>query len=121
MGHPGDYALSQPAKPAMIMAGSGRSITYAQLDQRSTALAVLMRRAGLGIGDTVAVVWENRLEWAEIMWAAARAGLDLAPLNFHLGSDELAAMLSACDARAVVVSPSVGPPSSRLQQRSTTI
>jgi long-chain acyl-CoA synthetase len=105
MGYPGDYALTQPEKPAMIMAGSGRAISYAQLDRRSTALAVLMRRAGLGIGDTVAVVCENRLEWAEIIWAVARAGLDLAPLNFHLGTDELATMLRACDARAVVVSP----------------
>jgi rifampicin phosphotransferase len=105
MGYPGDFALTQPDKPAMIMAESGHGITYADLDRRSRALAVLMRRSGLRSGDTVAVVSENRLEWAEIVWAAARAGLDLAPLNFHLGSGELAAMLSACDARAVFCSP----------------
>lgn len=89
----------------MIMAESGEKITYAQLERRSTALALVLRRAGLQPGEAVAVVSENRLEWAEILWATLRSGLDVAPVNFHLGSDELAAMLSACDARAVIVSP----------------
>ena len=105
MGYPADYALTQPDKPAMIMAESGRRMSFAELDRRSSALAVLMRDSGLRAGDTVAVVSENRLEWAEVVWAAARAGFDLAPLNFHLGSAELGEMLKACDAKAAVVSP----------------
>lgn len=104
MGYPADFALTQPDKTAMVMAGSGESITYAELERRSRGLAGSLYRLGLRRGDTVAVVSENRVEWAEIIWAAARAGLDIAPVNFHLGSGELAAMLVACEARVVVAS-----------------
>lgn len=104
MGYPRDFAAVEPGKPAMIMAESGARISYADLESRSRALARLMRAHGLERGDTVAVVAENRLEWAEIIWAAARSGLDIAPVNFHLGAVELAAMLEACEASAVVVS-----------------
>lgn len=83
----------------MIMTSTGAEISYGELDRRSRALAASLRRAGLDHGDTVAVVSENRLEWAEIIWAAARAGLD-----FHLGGHELAAMLTACEARLLITS-----------------
>jgi long-chain acyl-CoA synthetase len=102
--YPGEHALTHPDKPAMMMAASGRVITYRELDQRSRALAIRLYEAGLRRGDTVAVVSENRLEWAEIIWAAARSGLDIAPVNFHLGSIELRAMLDASDARLVITS-----------------
>lgn len=104
MGFPADFALTHPEKAAMVMASTGIEISYAELDRRSRALAASLRRAGLDHGDTVAVVCENRLEWAEIIWAAARAGLDIAPINFHLGDHELAAMLIACEARLLITS-----------------
>lgn len=88
----------------MIMAGSGARISYRELDRRSTSLAVLLRSRGLCAGDTVAVVAENRIEWAEVIWATVRAGFDIAPVNWHLGGDELGAVLGACDARVVITS-----------------
>lgn len=94
-----------PDKQAFVMAGSGPTITHCEMDRRSLALAVLLRRAGLRPGDTVAVVSENRLEWGEVIWACARSGLDIAPVNFHLGDHEIAVMLEACEARAVITSP----------------
>nr|WP_192817807.1 AMP-binding protein [Rhodococcus sp. JVH1] len=81
------------------MAGSGTRISYRELDRRSMSLAVLLRRRGLSAGDTIAVVAENRIGWAEVIWATARAGFDIAPVNWHLGGDELCAVLGACDAR----------------------
>ncbi|MDO3402767.1 AMP-binding protein [Mycolicibacterium neoaurum] len=106
MGDLGGFAKSQPDKPAWIMAGSGAMITFGELETRSRAMSVLLADAGLGRGDTLAVVAENRLEWAEIVWAAARTGIDIAPINYHLGPDEVRAMLAACAARAVVFSQS---------------
>lgn len=57
---------------------------------------------GLGPGDTVAVVLENRLEWAEVVWAPLRSGMWVAPLNWHLGPGELAYLLEDSRARALV-------------------
>jgi predicted ATPase with chaperone activity len=37
--YPGVHAQTTPDKPAVIMAGSGRVITYQQLDDNSAALA----------------------------------------------------------------------------------
>ena len=37
--YPGRYALLHADRPAFIMAGSGRAVTYAELEQRSNRLA----------------------------------------------------------------------------------
>ena len=37
--YPGAHALTQSDKPALIMAGTGKTITYAELNERSSRLA----------------------------------------------------------------------------------
>ena len=45
-----------PDKPALVMAGSGRTLTYAELDERSLRLAHVLHDAGLRSGDVVALL-----------------------------------------------------------------
>ena len=40
--YPGTWAQQTPEKPALIMSGSGRTLTYAELDDRSLRLARTM-------------------------------------------------------------------------------
>jgi long-chain acyl-CoA synthetase len=47
MFHPCHYALSTPDKPAYLMARSGETVTYRQLDERSNQGAHLLRSLGL--------------------------------------------------------------------------
>jgi len=103
--YPGVYARTRPDHPAVIMTGSGATVTYAELDRRSNRLARLLRAAGLGVDDVVAVVAENRAEWADLIWATQRSGLCLAPINRHLSGEDLAAVLADARARAVVTTP----------------
>lgn len=103
--YPGVHALEKPEQPAMIMAGSGRSISYAELDRRSIQLARVFDAYGLAPTATVAVACENRLEWAEMMWATARSGRCLAPVNWHLGPSELSEVLRVSDAAALIAGP----------------
>ena len=69
---------------------SQRSLSWAQLQLRTTQLAAGLRELGLNKGDRVGVVAYNRLEWIEIYVATARAGLVVVPLNFRLTAPEMA-------------------------------
>ncbi|HAT27239.1 MAG TPA: acyl-CoA synthetase, partial [Gammaproteobacteria bacterium] len=43
----GKYALENAEQAAVIMAGTGESVSYAELDSRSNQLAHLLRQHGL--------------------------------------------------------------------------
>jgi len=57
--HPSIHAKTQPERPAIIMAGSGETVTFAELDRRSNQVAQLLPSRGIQGGDTVAPGLEN--------------------------------------------------------------
>ena len=89
---PGVIARSTPDKPAVIMAGSGRSLTYRELDDHSADLAAALHGLGLRKGDVIAMLSDNAVECFEIYWAAVRSGLYVVAVNRHLAPAEVAAM-----------------------------
>ncbi|GAB2459856.1 AMP-binding protein [Xylanimonas ulmi] len=102
--YPGDHALRAPERPALIMANEGRVVTYRELDERSRLVAGALREHGAGRGDVVLVAWENDVRWGEVVWACLRAGLVVAPVNTHLGPDELAPLITQAAPTVVVTS-----------------
>ena len=90
-----------PSKAAVT--SSTGSVSFAELNGRANQLARAFRRRGLGIGDGVAVLLRNQVEFAETAFAVLRAGLRLTPINRYLTSEEVAYILSDCDAKAIVV------------------
>ncbi len=104
MTYPGAHAVTRPDHPAVIMAGSGETVTYRQLDQRSTQLARLWHERGLRRGDHVAIVLANHVRYLEVVWAALRSGLYYTPVNRHLTGPEVAYIVADCGARSVVTS-----------------
>ena len=103
--YPGTWALRTPDKPALVMAGSGRTLTYRELDERSLRLAHVLQEAGLRTGDVVALLSDNRPEAYEVYWAAMRSGLYVTAVNHHLSADEVSYIVRDCGAKALVVSP----------------
>ena len=73
--HPFAHAASHPERIATVMAGSGATMTYGELEARSNQVAHLLRSQGLKRGDTIVVFMENNLEYLAICWGAQRAGL----------------------------------------------
>jgi long-chain acyl-CoA synthetase len=73
--HPHAHARTTPDKPAYIMATTGETVTYAQLDARATQGARLIRSLGLRRGEGVAVLMDNSARYLEVMWAAERTGV----------------------------------------------
>lgn len=106
---PGAHATERPDHPAVVMAGSGEVVTYAELEERSVRLARHWEEQGLRPGDHVALLVENQARFFEVCWAAQRSGLYYTAVNTHLTPDEVAYIVDDCDARALVVSPGVGP------------
>ncbi|MDT3440752.1 acyl-CoA synthetase [Pseudofrankia sp. BMG5.37] len=109
MVYPGAHARTSPDKPAVIMAGSGARMTYAELDAGSTRLARLLREHGLRPGDAVALLAENHLRFMEVVWAARRSGLYLTAINRHLSPAEAAYILNDAGAKAIVTTGALAP------------
>ena len=104
MSFPGTFARERPDHPAVIMAGSGDSLTYRELDERSNQLAQLWHARGLRRGDHIAILLPNHLRYLEVVWAALRSGLYYTPVNWHLTAPEVAYIVGDCGARSVVTS-----------------
>lgn len=102
--YPGTHARSTPGRAAVVMAGSGRTLTFAELEDRSARVANIFRGAGLVPGDAVALVSDNTPEAFEVYWGALRAGLYITAVNSHLTAAEVAFIVNDCGAAALVVS-----------------
>ena len=105
MTHPSVHARTQPDKIAYQMAGSGKAITYRELDRLSNQGAQLFRALGLKAGDHIAFLIENRLAFMEVCWAAQRSGLYYTAISRYLTQDEIAYIVRDCGARLVITSP----------------
>src|SRR6201746_2395895 len=105
MTHPSIYARTVPNKIAYQMAGTGKAITYRELDELSNQGAQLFRSLGLKAGDHIAFLMENRLAFMEICWAAQRAGLYYTAISRYLTQDEIAYIVRDCGAKLVITSP----------------
>ena len=105
--YPGHHANTSPDKLAAIAAGTGESITYAELDARSNRLAQLLWAEGLRRGDHLAVFLENHLRYFEVAWAALRSGLYLTTVNRYLTAPEAGYIVDDCGARVLISSRAV--------------
>jgi acyl-CoA synthetase (AMP-forming)/AMP-acid ligase II len=109
MTFPGFHARERPDHPAVVMAGSGATVTYRELDERSNRLAHLWHERGLRRGDHVAILLENHPAWFDAVWAALRSGLYYTPVNWHLTPPEASYIVRDCSARSVVASAALAP------------
>ena len=71
-----------------------RRLTYRELNRRVNRLAAWLLKAGLKREDRCAYLAYNSIEVVELIFAAAKIGLILVPLNWRLAVKELAFILS---------------------------
>jgi long-chain acyl-CoA synthetase len=106
--HPKTHAQSQPDRAAYIMAGSGETVTYRELDERSNQGAHLFRSLGLKAGDVIALLLDNHPRYFEIAWAAQRSGLYYTCVSSKLTAGEVEYIVGDCGAKVLITSPGVG-------------
>ena len=104
--YPGHWADQAPDRPAIVMAGSGQSMTFSELDAEANRIANLFASLGLAPGDHMAFCLENRLEFLAVAWGAHYAGLYYTAISSRLLADEIAYIVNDCGARVFVTSPS---------------
>ena len=67
-----------------------QQVTFQELDDRATALATGLLEQGFRRGDKVCVLAYNRVEWFELLFALAKVGGVIVPLNYLLKPKEIA-------------------------------
>src|SRR5689334_2796856 len=95
-------AAFAPDKAAIRFAG--RTLSYAALAARITAAArALKSQLGVGRGDRVAILSLNHPDYLVLLYACARLGAMLVPLNWRLAVPEQVFILSDASVKALVV------------------
>jgi fatty-acyl-CoA synthase len=80
-------AISRSDHAAIV--DDDRSLTYAEIDRRTNALANELARLGLGEHDRLAILCRNESAFVESIVAAAKLGADVLPLNTSFAAGEL--------------------------------
>ncbi|WP_374531385.1 acyl-CoA synthetase [Novosphingobium sp.] len=106
--HPSVHARTNADKPAVIMASSGETITYRELDKRSNQVAQLIRSKGIGIGETIAICMENHPWYFGVAWGAQRAGVHFVCISSRLTPPEIAYILGDSGAKLLFGSAYLG-------------
>jgi long-chain acyl-CoA synthetase len=102
--YPGVHAKTRPDHPAFIMAATGETVSYAELEARSNRLAHLLRRHGLKRLDHYAIFMENNARYVEACVAGERSGLYFTCVNSYLTPSELAYIVNNSDSRILITS-----------------
>jgi long-chain acyl-CoA synthetase len=100
----GKHAHLRPLQPAFIMAGSGETVTYRELEARSNRLAHLLRNLGLKRLDHYAIFMENNSRYLETCGAGERSGLYYTCVNSYLTPSELAYIVGNSESRVLFTS-----------------
>lgn len=102
--HPRDHIHRTDGRPALIMADTGETVSYAELDSSANRVSQLLRSRGLGPGDTIAVWLDNNPRYLEICWGAHNAGLLYVPISARLKAEEAAYIVRDCRAALLFAS-----------------
>ncbi|MFY9956818.1 AMP-binding protein [Bradyrhizobium sp.] len=100
----GKHAHLRPLQPAFIMAGTGETVTYRELDARCNRLAHLFRNRGLKRLDHYAIFMENNSRYLETCGAGERSGLYFTCVNSYLTAGELAYIVNNSCSRILITS-----------------
>jgi long-chain acyl-CoA synthetase len=99
-------AEAQADRPALqIKEATGyRRLSYADVARQARLTAGALVRAGLAPGERVALISENRPEWAVAYFAVTAAGGTVVPLDVQLGDAEVINVLRHAGCRMAVAS-----------------
>ena len=102
--HPITHAQARPDHPAIIMSGSGETLTYGEMDAYANRFAQLLRARGLKRGDHFGVLLENSIHYLPIVWGSQRAGTMMVPVSTRLTAPEICYILKDAGVKLLITS-----------------
>jgi long-chain acyl-CoA synthetase len=102
--YPGRHAAVRASQPAVIMAATGETITYRELETRSNRLAHFLGATRLKRLDHYAIFMENHPRYVECCAAGERSGLYFTCINSFLNAREVAYILNNSLSRVLITS-----------------
>ncbi len=102
--HPITHAAARPDHPAIIMAQSGETVSYGELDATANRFARLLRNRGIGLGEHFALLMENNALYLQLVWGTQRSGAMMVPVSTTLTPPEIAYILKDAGAKLLVTS-----------------
>ncbi len=101
----GERARLTPDKIALVYVPTGERFTYRTLDQRANSCAhAWIKDCGLHHGDRIGILSENRVEFLDAFFAAAKCGAVLVPLSTRMTAYELEAIVRDSGIRCLLYS-----------------
>src|SRR5579871_1996172 len=99
-----EQAQHRPDAPALTAPGSGgATLTFAELDARSSRIAQALAAEGVGNQDRVAFIEKNSIEWFEFLLGGAKLNAVNVSVNWRLSAREMAEIVNDAEARVLVV------------------
>jgi len=96
---------------------STRSLTYAQLQERSYRFAAALKSLGLHEENRVILVFHDTVDYPVAFWGAIRAGIVPVPVNTLLTAEQYAYLFADSRAAAIVTAVSLAPTVLSLRER----
>src|SRR5580765_1569595 len=101
------HGAARPDRPALQY--EGRTITFGELDERSSRVANALRALGVGAQERIAFVEKNGPEFFEVTFGVAKLNAVGVAVNWRLAPTEMAYIIRDAQAKAVVVGPDFVP------------
>jgi amino acid adenylation domain-containing protein len=97
---------------ASVVDGNSR-LSYRQLDEQSSEIAAIVRKAGIGPGDRVGILKRKTAEAVASIWGVLKSGGAYVPLDPKWGSTRLSSILQDANMAVILVDRALSP---RLQE-----
>ncbi|MFC9837899.1 AMP-binding protein [Rhodococcus sp. NPDC127530] len=96
-------AIELEDRPFLVFTDSGESVSYGEFNERVDALAMGLRRLGVGLGDRVCMMLSNRVEFVLTWFATTKLGAVHVPINVHHKGDVLTYVVNDSGAETLVL------------------
>ena len=109
----------RPDQPAFVY--GGRTVTFGDLDTRSSRVANGLRSEGVGSKDRVAFLDVNSPEFFEVLFGAAKLNAVTVAVNWRLAPREAAYIVNDAEAKVLVVGEELLPLADAMAAELTTV
>jgi long-chain acyl-CoA synthetase len=113
------FSDSTPKRTAIRY--EGRSISWAELDERSSRVSQALLEAGVARQDRIAFLDKNGVEYFEVTFGAGKANAVVVAANWRLAPPEIAYTVNDAGAKVLIVGPDFFSAVEKIEKELTTV